>query len=295
MSTHVFISHSSRDNSFVDELAAGLRGAGLKVWLDNQQLPDGARWVREIQQAVESCGAFVVVMSRAARESEWVERETLLALQLRKPLFIAQIDDVPLPLHLVNRQSTSFRSPDQKARMSLLAQTIREALLTAGGQQETLPLLPPVLADPTEDNFFHYLAQFPAGDHLALIARDLYYWARREADSVIFGGRHTPGYHARLALGPDDVIVFSLWAFMRRPAVQVPFQYLRQFPPYTDADMRRSTLRSLQRLMPEGESFDEESSDRRPGLPLITALNTAEKLETFKRIVLEMVENLRSG
>ena len=90
---YIFMSHSSHDRDFTTGLAERLQEAGLRCWVDVDDIPDGSTWMREIQKAVEGCGALLVVMSKDGRELEWVERETLLAMELRKPLFIARIDE----------------------------------------------------------------------------------------------------------------------------------------------------------------------------------------------------------
>src|SRR5699024_600203 len=134
------------DAEFARVLVARLVDAGLVPWIDVDSIPDGSTWPREIEKAVERCAVMVVVMSKPARESEWVERETLKALDLRKPVFIALIDDTPLPLHLLNRQYTDFRNqPD--AAFARLISALRAALRT------TTPPAPPPPADPNEHNF----------------------------------------------------------------------------------------------------------------------------------------------
>src|SRR5215216_1571612 len=105
---YIFISHSSVDREFATLLAERLEEVGFRCWVDANDIPDGSTWMREIEKAVRACGALIVVMSKDARESEWVERETLLGMELRKPLFIVRIDDEPLPLHLINRQYTDY-------------------------------------------------------------------------------------------------------------------------------------------------------------------------------------------
>lgn len=282
---YLFISHSSKDNEFTRQLAHDLREAGFQVWLDVDSIPDGSIWPREIQKAVEKCEWIVVVMSAAARESEWVERETLLAQELRKPLYIALKEAVPLPLHLINRQFTDFRGGYAAGLAELIA-------ALRGGEIET----PAETLSPyaNEENFFSYIEQMPDGEEMALVARDLYQWAKQEADSVIFSGKHTPGFHGRLKLNENDVIVFSVWAYLRRPAAQIPLDYLLNYPPYTESAMRRSTLRSLNRLLPPDEQLMEDRADRRPNLPLRKAFDTAEKLEEFKSILAEVMDNLRS-
>lgn len=279
-SPYIFLSHSTKDHAFTQSLAARLRENGFNVWVDVDSIPDGSTWLREIEKGVTGCAALVVVMSRPARESEWVERETLLAMDLGKPLFIVRTDTVPLPLHLINRQFTDFRQDADEGTRRLSA-ALHGALLK--------PAQPPPASlspEPDEDNFFRYLEQLPGGEPQALVARDLYRWAKKSADTVTFSGKKTPGFHLRVR----DVLVCSLWAYPRQPAVQVHLQYLSTVSPYTDREFRLSTLRSLNRLL--SDPLLNEKADRRPTVPL-TALNTAERLETFKQIMQEVFDNLR--
>src|SRR5262245_54701852 len=118
---YIFISHSSQDSEFTHYVAEKLQEAGFSSWVDIESIPDGSSWPREIQKAVEGCGAMIVVMSQAGRDSEWVERETLLAMELRKPLMIALIEDIPLPLHLINRQFSDFRKRRDGAMSKMIA------------------------------------------------------------------------------------------------------------------------------------------------------------------------------
>lgn len=284
--TSIFISHSSKDKSAAVRLAKHLRKAGFKVWVDVDSIPDGSTWPREIEKAVKRCTAMVVVMSKNARDSEWVERETLLAMDLRKPLFIALVDDTPLPLHLINRQFTDFRPDQDTAAVHLVA--VLKGLNDATPSPENLS------PKPDEHNFFDYLEQFPGGKQNALIARDVYQWAKNSADVVKFGGKYTPGFHAVIKQGETEISVFSVWAYARQPALQVQFLTLSAHPPYDDQRMRLSTLRSFNRLLPSGQKWLEEKADRRPTLPL-NVLRTAEKLEMLKEILSEIFDNVRAA
>jgi hypothetical protein len=109
---------------------------------------------------------------------------------------------------------------------------------------------------------------------------------------VDFSGEVTPGFHARLDLGGDDLILFSVWAYARQPAVQLQFQYLADYPPYDDPRLRRSTLHSINRLLPPEDHLVDDKADRRPTIPL-AALDNAARLETFKDIFGEIINTLR--
>lgn len=281
--TYIFISHSTKDNEFARYLDGALEDAGFQVWVDLDSINPGDRWLATIQTAIEQCAAMVVVMSKAGRDSEWVEREALLAMDLKKTIHTALIEDMPLPLHLINRQYTDFRE-DRDAAVEQLVEALWEL------DRSAVPRKRPLSPLPNQDNFFDYLAQL--GEENALIARDLYRWSQDQGYTVEFGGKITPGFHVRVQIGDVELTVFSVWAYPRQPAAQVQFQYLAGYPPYDSITLRRSTLKSLNRLVEE--PFIEEKADRRPTLPL-SALNSAENLETFKQIVAEIIDNLRSG
>ena len=76
----VFLSHSSRNRSFVSKLAATLCNPGIPVWYSETNLRGGQQWHDEIGRALERCDWFAVVLSRSSVKSMWVERELLRAL-----------------------------------------------------------------------------------------------------------------------------------------------------------------------------------------------------------------------
>lgn len=286
--TYIFISHSTQDNAFTARLSDDLNEAGFETWVDIESIESGDRWLLAIQDAIEKCGATIVVMSRVARDSEWVEREALLAMDLKKPIHTALIEDIPLPLHLINRQYTDFRdTADYDAALAELTETLR-ALDRSAAPKRNLRKLSTM---PDQENFFKYLAQLPGGEHNALIAKDLYEWGRQHADEVEFGGKLTPGFHVRITLGGTQLTLFSVWGYPKQPAVQVQFQYLADYPPYDDPRLRRSTLKSLNSLL--STPLLEDKADRRPTLPLADAFSTAEKLERFEDIMIEMIQTLQ--
>jgi hypothetical protein len=95
---HVFISYSRDDQEYVDQLFSHLERAGLEPWIDRAGIDYGTRWAHVVSDAVDTCTAFIVVMTPEAEESEWVERELVRAQDGSKPI---------LPLLL--RGKTFFR------------------------------------------------------------------------------------------------------------------------------------------------------------------------------------------
>lgn len=84
--SHVFISHSHKDKAYVDELDAKFREFYLDAWVDDR-IPYGAVWPREIEEKVNSCDAFVLVMTPNSYKSNWVQSELAHAQQKGKPIF----------------------------------------------------------------------------------------------------------------------------------------------------------------------------------------------------------------
>lgn len=84
--SHIFISYSRQDQAYVNLLAQALESHHLPVWLDNH-IDYGTTWPRIIQDHLEQCQAFVVVMSPRSEESHWVQCELTHALELKKPIF----------------------------------------------------------------------------------------------------------------------------------------------------------------------------------------------------------------
>lgn len=285
----IFISHSTRNNDFTRWLAARLREESFNVWVDLDSIREGERWLRSIQAAIEASKAVVLVLSQASHDSQWVEGEILLAIELKKPLYIALIEDVsPLPIHLINRQFSNFLDDAPDAREKALQKLIRAI------RDETAQPSDEDDLTPDRETFFKFLEQIP-GDSVIRTAEAVFELAQTEADAITFGGKVTPGFHARVNLGENNAItIFSLWAYRRNPAVQVQFQYLCKHAPYDDDDLRRSTLQSLNRIMPADAPLYDDQADRRPTIPL-DALNSPENLALFRQIMREMIDNLHGN
>jgi hypothetical protein len=279
---YIFISHSSKDREFTRKLAASLDSTGFRSWVDLNDIPDGSTWSREIEKAVIACGAMLVIMSKHGRESEWVEREALLALELHKPLFVVRVDDTPLPIHLINRQVSDFRG-NQEAALKKLTSALKK--IKPGEAKKQSP-------EPNRLNFFKYVEQLPDGADNARTALALFDWAKANSDSITFSGRSEPALHANLWVGPGGVTLFSVRAYPRQPAVEVPLQFLMSFPPYDDRAERLRLLDALNKFLPAKEKFDASRADRRPNIPLIR-LNDPKTLQAFLDLMGGIAKALR--
>lgn len=77
-----FITHSHRDNEFVQRLADDLKAVGLEGFLDIYSLRAGDLISREISRGLEACDIYMPVLSHAALDSPWCELEIHTAITL---------------------------------------------------------------------------------------------------------------------------------------------------------------------------------------------------------------------
>lgn len=59
----VFISYHRNDEVFALELDTELRKAGINVWLDTIDVPEGADWRTEVITALRQCGVLLLILS----------------------------------------------------------------------------------------------------------------------------------------------------------------------------------------------------------------------------------------
>jgi hypothetical protein len=83
---HIFISYSHKDTKYAHALADHLKNIGFDVWID-ERLDYGSQWPYEIQKQLDSCDAFLLVMTPRAFASDWVQSELQRAKRKRKPIF----------------------------------------------------------------------------------------------------------------------------------------------------------------------------------------------------------------
>ena len=84
--SHVFISYSKRNKDYARKLADHLIVSGFDVWIDDR-IDYGSEWEEAIQNAIEVCAAFLIIMTPESRESKWVKRECQYAESQSKPQF----------------------------------------------------------------------------------------------------------------------------------------------------------------------------------------------------------------
>lgn len=97
----VFVCHSSADKVIAREIAEGLRQLGFDSWFDDWEIKLGDSLVEQLNEGLDAAGAFIILFSKAAAASRWVQEETNAALikRIRKDAHIipVRLDKTELP------------------------------------------------------------------------------------------------------------------------------------------------------------------------------------------------------
>ena len=88
-----FISHSSKNRLLARKVEASLAAAGLKAWLDDSDLNLGALLRSELQKQIGGSRTVVLLWSKPASQSRWINAEWLTAYHLDKFIVPCKLDD----------------------------------------------------------------------------------------------------------------------------------------------------------------------------------------------------------
>ena len=110
---YFFISYSREDANLQRRISAELRGRGINVWVDIENLiPGSPAWEREIERSIRGAAGVIALLSPDSHDSEWVRREISFAEQNDKrvfPVLIRGEEDDSIPLRLSNHQRVDLR------------------------------------------------------------------------------------------------------------------------------------------------------------------------------------------
>ena len=103
-----FISYSRVNSDFAVRLAKDLRLAGYDIWLDQLDIPTGARWDDEIERALDACHTFLIVLSPQSIMSQNVKDEVGYAIDSSKHVLPVIVEPCKVPLRLRRFQFVDF-------------------------------------------------------------------------------------------------------------------------------------------------------------------------------------------
>jgi adenylate cyclase len=107
----IFISYSSKDREQAEQLTELLCSAGLSVWMDQSGIEAAESWSESIVDAIDSCKAFIVMLSPASIQSSNVVKEVSLASEKRKKILPLDLEPVELPKNMQYALAGIQRAP----------------------------------------------------------------------------------------------------------------------------------------------------------------------------------------
>lgn len=121
----LFISYSSEDSQFVDELVHKLKLRSVDVWYDKYEIKIGDSIVEKISDGIGASDWLLMCFSKASVKSKWVRQElnAAVALTVKRGAFILPvlIDAVEVPTILIDRKYADFVKDPNQAFKDILA------------------------------------------------------------------------------------------------------------------------------------------------------------------------------
>ncbi len=129
MKNHVFVSHGSEDRVQANELASFIEAKGVKSWIAPRDVRPGQDYSEQLQEAIETCSSFVVLVTDKANRSPYVRAETEMAFSTSKPIFPVRTTDIKpaagLAFFLKIRHWTDAFGEEREANLARLARELQ--------------------------------------------------------------------------------------------------------------------------------------------------------------------------
>ena len=125
-----FISYSRVNQQVAIRLACELKSAGFCIWLDQFDIPTGARWDDEIEKALRESQIFLFIMTPASIISDNAKDEVGYAIDHGMRILPVLLEKCEIPLRLSRLQYVDFtqKSFDEgiKSAKELLSRLVEE-------------------------------------------------------------------------------------------------------------------------------------------------------------------------
>ncbi len=116
----VFVSYAHEDKTVADRIKEDLIKNKIVVWIDESKLRAGHPLILSIQEAIKKTSNFVLLWSKRASRSRWVNAEWNAAWHLEKIIIPCKLDREPVPPFLLNIVWCTFAGAYQKGLGDLL-------------------------------------------------------------------------------------------------------------------------------------------------------------------------------
>ena len=93
---YAFISYSTEEYRYAAHRKESLTKNGITSWMAPDSIEGGKSYASEIPQAIRNAKVFIIVLSKSAMKSQWVEKELDTALKNHIPVLPYKTDDIAL-------------------------------------------------------------------------------------------------------------------------------------------------------------------------------------------------------
>lgn len=104
----LFFSYARADSDFALRLAGDMRSAGVDLWMDQLDIPIGARWDQSVENALRNSPRLLIVLSPASVASENVMDEVAFAIEQNKTILPVLYRTCEIPFRLRRLQYLDF-------------------------------------------------------------------------------------------------------------------------------------------------------------------------------------------
>ncbi len=187
----LFISYSSEDKGFAEQLATNLRNLGIGIWLDKWEIKVGDSIIEKIEKGIKDNDFLGIVLSPSSVKSRWVRKELSAALikELKsKSIVILPIllRDCEIPALISDKRYADFRQDYQIGLRELVDVLSSEQVdkqsvsrLEKGPLNEEIEVCwkifdNPFSADYAKEAAFERLIKLNATEHLRKIVNDIW-------------------------------------------------------------------------------------------------------------------------
>lgn len=128
----LFCSYARADSDFALKLAADMRSAGIGLWMDQLDIPIGARWDQSVENALRTSAGLLIVLSPASVASENVMDEVAFAIEQNKTILPVLYRSCEIPFRLRRLQYMDFTG-DYDTALTKALRALRAAPQETGG------------------------------------------------------------------------------------------------------------------------------------------------------------------
>lgn len=89
----VFISYSSKEAAQANDIVRVLEEKGIECWIAPRNIRVGSNYTKDIPSAIRECPSFLLVLSKEAQESRWVNKELSRAINQDKLILPLMIEE----------------------------------------------------------------------------------------------------------------------------------------------------------------------------------------------------------